>query len=194
MPTIAVGTPVNRQAALAIMLTPRKIFFGLRTRSITVLRLACLATTRRLMIGAGPFPMRLFAREYIIHAGKSSSPAANSAFCFDHDERFLLPMAPSSNAANNSYRPSSITRETFYISDAIPRTALSAIQPTTIIANRSEIATERLPCKASPQTTITKRRLPSSTTSPASAGVPSLCNCPLFPSWACSAACCRRQS
>ena len=107
---------------------------------------------------------------------------------------FLLPMAPSSNATNNSYRPSSITRETFYISDAIPRTALSAIQPTTIIANRSEIATERLPCKASPQTTITKRRLPSSTTSPASAGVPSLCNYPLFPSWACSAACCRRQS
>lgn len=52
------------------MLTPRKIFVGLRTRSITVLRLACLATTRRLMIGAGPFPMRLFAREYIIYAGK----------------------------------------------------------------------------------------------------------------------------
>lgn len=142
-----------------------------------------------------PFPdAPLRARIY--HPCRKNHPveAANSAFCFDHDERFLLPIAPSSNATNNSYRASSITRETFYISDAIPRTALSAIQPTTIIANRSEIATERLPCKASPQTTITKRRLPSSTTSPASAGVPSLCNYPLFPSWACSAACCRRQS
>lgn len=176
------------------MLTPRKIFFGLRTRSITVLRLACLAATRRLMIGAGLFPMRLL-RARIYHPCRKNHPVRQQTpLSASTMTNVFCAMAPSSNATNNSYRPSSITRETFYISDAIPRTALSAIQPTTIIANRSEIATERLPCKASPQTTITKRRLPSSTTSPASAGVPSLCNYPLFPSWACSAACCRRQS